>query len=225
MIRTWEEVNSKLASFTGDMEREGKELRFPVKLRIDGWNWAQKMLCAHTPRSRKMDLVIDTHNRSAVLPDDFYAVEGVYHKGKEKWLRPMRRTPGDVMYVEDDLPEYWVWANSMYLEFRAEYETSDITLLYWAYYPDVEYDEEINLTQNQVYVPNWSVGGLLHLTMAYCWTPGAVMAADINEYKINVDAGNPLQNPRSQQAREHLYWWNVISDSFPHPQVVHTYGN
>lgn len=227
MVRNWDELNARLDYFMDDPDRTepGGPIatpRFPTILRIMGFNWAQNMLCSHSPRELSMPLVIDRGNRSAVLPDDLYAVDAIYDGDIEQWWRPMRREPGDIRYEDDDLPEYWVWGDRLFMEKDVEYDSTDVTLYYWGYYPEIEYTQnngEVTITQPQIYSPLWAESALFHLTTAFCWTPGAVMAADINEYKITVDSGNPLQNPRSQQAREHLFWWNVILESHPSPQI------
>jgi len=232
MARNWTELNSLLDWFMDDKERGGpggepRPRRFPVPLRITGWNWAQRALCSHTPRARSETLTIDTGKRTAILPPDLFAIDSIYDARKEKWWRPMRREPGDTRYLDDDLPEFWEWAGHLYMETQVEYDSADVILYYWAYYPDIRYrvndDDEIDIIQEQIYTPDWAEAALCHLTTAFCWTPGAIMAADINEYKINVDAGNPLQNPRSQQAREHLFWWNVLLEAHPRP-LVHRYA-
>lgn len=228
MTKTWEELSPKLDYFMDDELRldaggEEKKRRFPIPLRIFAWNWAQKMLCAHTPRQRKVELTIDTGNRAAVIPDDLYAIEGIYDAELEQWWRPMRMEPGDIRYRDEDLPEWWIWGRHIYLETAPSYDTTDLTLYYWAYYPDVAFEikeDELVITRNVIYTPGWAEAALCHLATAFCWTPGAISAADINEYKITVDSGTPLHNPRSQQAREHLFWWNVILENQPRPQVM-----
>jgi len=241
MIRNWKEFNIILDLFTDDAERSegGGDLgipdveftegtpRFSEPLRIMGFNFALNMLCTHTPRAREMTLVIDEGNQSAVMPDDLYAIDAIYDAGRELWWRPMRYEPGDVRYQNDDLPEYWVWGRKIHLESSVDYGSSDLRLFYWAYYPEIRYrieknDEDKNvvvMTDEVIYAPLWAESALAHMTTAFCWQPGACMAADINEYKISVDSGNPLQNPRSQQAREHLFWWNVILDQHARPQI------
>lgn len=213
---TWTAVNTKLDLFLDDAEREGSDRLFPIALRVEAWNWAQRALCHHTPRQRSVTLVIDTDTRKAILPSDFYAMRGLYDKEREKWWRGIWLEEGDVQYTDDDLPEYRIWGGEMCLEDEISHGDTDYTLYYWAYWPDVEYDAtDEQYEQEQIYVPRWAELPLVHLTTATCLMPMELFSADLNQYKIRVEAGNPLQNPRAQSADFHLAWWNRLLDLFP----------
>ncbi len=218
MTTTWTKVDAKLDLFLNDPERTGGSQLFSVPLRIESWNWAQRMLCYHTPRKRRVVPKIDTGKRSIILPGDFYMVDSIYDSNREKWWRSMRRRPGDIRYTDEDLPEFWVWGNEMFLEDNVSYGSTDLTLYYWAYYPEVEYETVDNVTTvqgEQIHTPDWAELALVHLVTATCMMPGEVFAADINQYKIRIESGTPLHNPRAESAKYHLWWWNTIIDSFP----------
>lgn len=188
---------------------------FPLPLRIDAWNWAQKVLVQHTPRQQSVTLEVDTDGRSAVLPDDFFDVHGIYDSEEEYWWRRMAVRPGDYRDPDSDIPEYWVWNDRMILERELDHGDDHLTLYYWAYYPDVEYeigdtDEDITYEQETVYTPRWADPAMIHLAIAYCWQPGSVQASDINEWKIQVDSGTPMHNPRQAAAWDHYRWWNEL---------------
>ncbi len=231
-MTTWTQINQKLDLFMEDEPKKDADggLRprmFPESLRIEGWNWAQRVLCAHTPVQRTVKLVIDKDHRTGILPEDFFAVEGIYDRQEQQWWWPMRRRPGDVRYEDDSLCEFWVWGGKLFLEDDVPYDSDRLTLHYWAYYPDIAYDVGaenlgtdqqpvygIELKQKQVHTPRWAEVALLNLVCAFCFTPASIQAADVNEWKISVDSGNPLQNPRAQQAREHLFWYHAILEKF-----------
>jgi len=220
MAVTFSSLQAKLNRFADDALREdaGGEAEartFPLPLRIDGWNWAQRILVQHTPRQRSVTLEVDTDGRSAVLPDDFFEVYRIYDSEEEYWWRQMSSEPGQYRDPDSDLPEYWVWGDRMYLERDLDHGDDHLTLYYWAYYPDVEYavgdtDEDITYQQETVYTPRWAESAMLHLTIAYCWQPGSVQASDINEWKIQVDAGTPMHNPRQAAAWDHYRWWTEL---------------
>jgi len=217
-MTTWTRILAKLDLFLDDAERAGATRLFPVPLRVEAWNWAQSILTHHTPRERLAILTIETGKRQAVLPSDFLAMEGIYDADRERWWRPMRRRPGDVRYTDEELPEFWTWSNQVFLEDEISYTAGDLTLYYWAYYPDVEYTvagDTITYTQEQVYTPMWAELAMCHLVTATCMMPGEVFASDINQYKIRIESGTPLHNPRAQSADFHLTWWNTLMDKFP----------
>jgi hypothetical protein len=225
MITTWTKVNTKLDLVLYDAPRYNAagELVTPLfsePLRIECWNWAQRVLVHHTPRACSMTLVIETGEREAVLPDDFFAMQGIYDADNERWWSPVAWQPGDIRYADDKLETYWAFGDRLYLENTIEYSATNLTMYYWAYFPDVEYtlddDGNVeNLTQEILYTPQWAELALVHLCTATCMMPGEVFAADINEYKIRVDSGTPLHNPRKESAYFHLDMWHRLIDMFP----------
>jgi len=175
-----------------------------------------------------MTLVVNTGQREAVLPGDAFAVDRIYDSNEERFWRPAHFRPGDIRYADDELPEYWVQGDRLYLEDTLEYDQTDLTLYYWAYYPQVEctYDDDNeieNVTQGVIYTPKWAELALTHLTTASCMMPLEIFSADLNQYKIRVESGNPLQNPRMQSCNFHLQWWNMLIDRVS-PAYKDVYG-
>jgi hypothetical protein len=224
-MTTWAQIMRKLDWFLGDAIEGGEvdaDRTFPEILRIESWNWAQRLFCAHTPMARQTPLRIEEGGREALLPPDFYKVEGLYDAYNSRWWWPMRRRPGDVRVDDDDVCEFWIRGTRMFLESEADYQNNDLTLHYWAYYPDVEYVEVTHesdsgeqyvtpdVRKDSILTPEWGEAPLLHLTAAFCWTPGSVQAADINQWDIKLDSGTPLMNPRAEQAKLHLWWYDTL---------------
>lgn len=218
-MTTFSSLQTKLDYFLDDAYVEGQARRFNLPLRLYAWNWAQKYFAQnHTPREQSVTLSIDSGGRSASLPSDFLDIRGVYDSDEEYWWREMAVEPGDYRHTDSDLPEFWVWEDSLVLERDVGSDFTDLTLYYWAYWPDIEFsvgdtDEDITYTQETIYTPDWAELALCHLTTAICWHPGYVLASDINEWKITVDAGTPMHNPRQAAARENLWWYNHLVSS------------
>jgi len=233
MTTTWTTLNAKLSRFLDDTPRlnaAGEEIDplFAETLRIDSWNWAQRSLLAHSPRARTRTLDIETGEREAILPSDFYATQGIYDTTEERWWWPVNWQPGDTRYTDDDSLRYWTFAGRLYMENKISVSSTRLTLYYWAYYPEIEYhldddDEVDSYPQEVIYTPSWAEVALCHLTAAGCMNPGEIFASDINQYKIRVDSGNPLMNPREQSIKFHLSMWNWYMDLFPElrREVVH----
>jgi hypothetical protein len=211
---TFSSLQTKLDYFLDDAYSAGQARRFPLPTRLMAWNWAQKYFVNHTPREQSATLSIGTGGRQASLPDDFLAVKGIYDSGDEYWWREMEIKPGDYRHTDSDVPEFWIWGDTMYLE-RGMTGSTDLTLYYWAYYPSITYtiganDEAITYLSETIYTPSWAELPLCYLTTAICWHPGVVLASDINEWRIMVDAGTPMHNPRQAAAREALWWYNHL---------------
>ncbi len=209
------DIQVKLDRFLGDglPAEEGQERTFPLPLRVDAWNWAQKYFANHTPREREAVLEIGEGGRQASLPDDFLAVRGVYDQQEGHWWYELPIRAGDFRPADSDAPEYWIWSSSMHLE--RDVGSEDLTLYYWAYYPEIEFivgedNEDITYEQGDVYTPHWAELPLCYLTTAIAWHPGIVLASDINQWRIKVDSGTPMHNPREAAAREALWWYNRL---------------
>lgn len=225
MAVTFSSLQTKLDRFaddelTTDASGDAEERRFTLPSRIDSWNWAQRYFVHHTPRQRSCTLEIDTDGRSAVLPDDFFEVYGIYDSYEETWWHRTSFKPGDYRALDDDTLEYWVWDGAIILETDEDHGTDDLTLYYWAYWPDVEFsvgdtDEDITYEQESVYTPKWAELALVHLCIAWCWQPMAITANDINEWRIRVDSGTPMHNPRQAAAWDHYKWYNAILGHVP----------
>jgi len=211
----WSEINGKLDVFLGrEAEEGGKEFK-NEQLRVESWNWAQRLFVSHTPRQRQVTLSIESDNRSALLPADFYAAMGIYDSDYERWWRPVKFGPGDIRYSDDEVLQFWTWDTKLLLESTA---SDNLTLYYWAYYPDVEYEmqgTQVRVSQGVVYTPKWAELPLMHLTVSNVLQPMELFASNINEYKIRVESGNPEHNPRAQSALFHLNLYEALISRFP----------
>jgi hypothetical protein len=211
MSSTWAAVNAQLDRMLDD-ERDTKS--YSTLLRIDAWNWAQDLLCHHTPREMVTSAQIRGDGREILLPQDFFRVHGLYDADNERWWWPVTFKPGDIREQGEDELEYWTWGDKLYLQSTLS-TTADLELYYWAYWPKVEYRSADEITQDQIAIPRWTELAVMHLTAATCLMPSEIFASDINEYKIKVQAGTPLHNPRAQSMSYHLEWWHNILAMMP----------
>lgn len=204
-----------------DAGGEAQARAFPLPLRIDGWNWAQRVFVQHTPLQESVTLTINEDGRSADLPDDFLDVYCIYDEDEERWWREMAVRSGGYRDPDSDVLEYWIWGDTLNLEYDLDTDDDHLTLYYWAYYPEIEYsigedddgDEDpndITYSQEEIYTPDWAEPALIHLMVAYCWQPGSIQASDINEWRIMVDSGTPMHNPRQAAAWDHYRWYNDL---------------
>ncbi len=213
MVLTWSEVNSQLDLFLGD---EGAAAH-TLPLRIAAWNWAQRVFAQHTAREREAGVTIEADRMSASMPADFLQIASLYDPGTLKFWVPAHFQNGGYRAVLADMPLYWTWGNTLHLE-KPVSQGKDLTLFYYAYWPDVEteiVDGSLTVTQARVFVPDWSLLPLLHLAAANVLQPMAIQSSRNREYNIMIDSGKPTDNARSQQAREHYWWWNELMGKFP----------
>lgn len=212
---TWEELNGKLDYFLSDSDSDGDgTYTYDQPMRIASWNWSQRLVALHTPRSREGKLAVEADERSAVLPGDFLSVHRIYDAGTARWMRPMRKpVPGVVRSDSAELSQYWVWGGVLHFERTVDLGDTDITLYYYAYWPEVEYetvDSVVTTVQDEVLLHPWAILPCCHLTAANLLVPGAIQAARIRNWNIRIDSGVPTDNVRATQAREHLFWYEKL---------------
>ena len=144
---------------------------------------------------------------------DFVSIAGIYDADDlEWWMSASYPARGGWRTEDESLNLWWIWGETLYFEREVE-TTDDLTLYYWAYWPDLEL-ETVNSTVTEVVgdiiVPRWAELPCAHMCAAYCLQPGAMQAARLRQWGMQDDSGNPLHNSRALQAREHLQWWDEL---------------
>lgn len=220
---TWDQVNAKFDEFLGSEIEAGKLELKSLPLRIEAWNWAQDIFCAHTPLQKQMTLELEADGRTAILPSDVYAVDRIYDSEEERFWWPVHFEPGQIRRTGAEDLQFWKWEGQLYLEKNVSTSSTALTLYYWGYYPAIEYEEDsagvVTVHDGLVSTPRWAQMALMHLATAHIMQPGEVFASDINEYKIRIDSGNPEHNPRAQSADYHYKWYSWLVGLFPPAEV------
>lgn len=205
----WDDIDTTLSLFLDDTN--AAEPIYVQAQRIFSWNWSLRFLAQHTPREKQEVIVVNTDERSAILPADFLGIKAIYDSAAALWLRAMRIAQGSVRFDDGDTQQFWIWGNKLHFERDVDIGGTDLLLYYWAYWPEiVEVNDVVEM--GQVVIPSWAEMPLCHLTAANCLAPGAISAARIRNFNISVDSGRPTDNSRAVQAREHLFWWNQAID-------------
>jgi hypothetical protein len=212
------QLNQTLNFFLDDNPKTGaRDYQFPLPLRVEGWNFAQDTFSVHTMAEKTVALNLPPGARSIALPADYGAMGLVYDTKNNQTYTQKELSAGVVR--NDDVAQgfqYWAWGGQLFIDTD---KASTLKLSYFAYWPSVEYtvnaEGTVALTKDDVLVPRWSVQALLHLTAAYCLTPHAIRAAMDRNFDIDIASGTPIMNSRSQQAREHAWWYDHLLSKFP----------
>ncbi len=222
-MNTFDEINTTLCLFLDDNPEGGEtKYQFPLPLRIIGWNWAQGVFQTHTMREMTTRLSVAEGGRSAVLPSDYLLMALVYDRNNERTY--IRRTFAEGGFRNElgDNFAYWTWGGKLRFDRPV---TEQVDIEYYASWPKITYnlnnEGKVVYVQGDVLVPEWSHFALAHLTAAVVLQPPAITAAMSNEYKIKIDSGTPLDNPREQQARAHMWWYNDLIGNFQPQERVY----
>jgi hypothetical protein len=216
-MTTWDAINGKLCYFLDDNPAGGAAAyQFALPLRIDAWNWAQRFFQNHTAREQEAEITIDESGRAAPLPPDLIDIAMIYDRTNERTYSLRRFSEGAYRSESDEYFAYWKWAGRLHFS-RTVGKGEKLTVEYFAAWPKIEYavnDGNVVIVRDEILVPEWAELALAHLTAATVLQPPAITAAMSNEYKIKIDSGTPLDNPREQQARAHLWWYNELIGLF-----------
>lgn len=217
-MRTWSEISAKLSLFLSkEVEAGGKELK-SEPLRIESWNWAQRVFVHHTPLRKSVQLEVESDGRTAILPSDLLLVERLYDSEYERYWWPVKFGHGDIRYDDDDTLQFWEWGSLLHLGRALDPANCVLTVYYLSYYPDVEYSitgNVVSVTQPTILTPDWAELALFHLVAANVMQPMEITSSDISQYKIRVESGNPEHNPRAQSALYHLKWYDHLVGLMP----------
>ena len=143
MATNWTEIYERLDYFlndTGEAGGQPVDRQHSDQMRIFSWNWAQDVFAEHTARERESTLVIDKDSRSAILSEDCFEVAMIYDAAESLIYTPAKFQFGGTRYDDSDDYNFWVWGNTLYLG-RSVSHTEKLTLNYYAYWPDVEFEE------------------------------------------------------------------------------------
>lgn len=226
-MTTFDEINTTLCLFLDDSPKEGElKYQFPLPLRIAGWNWAQQVFQNHTLREATCSVVVDEAKRSATLPNDLVSIATIYDNLNERTYARRSFAAGGHRNDYSENFAYWTWGGRLRFD-RTVIEP--LVLEYYATWPNITYnvnnEGKVVYVNDAVLVPEWAHKALAHLTTAAVLHPPAITAAMSNEYKIKIDSGTPLDNPREQQARAELWWYNELIALCPVQTRVYGAGN
>jgi hypothetical protein len=219
----FDEINTTLRLFLDDNPEGGEaKYQFPLPMRIVGWNWAQSVFQNHTMREMTARLSIGEDKRHALLPADYLIMALVYDRSNERTYARRMFSEGGARNESGDNFAYWTWGGKLRFDRPV---TEQIDIEYYAAWPKIIYtlndQGKVTYVQGEVFVPEWAHLALAHLTAAAVLQPPAITAAMSNEYKIKIDSGTPLDNPREQQARAHAWWYNDLISRFPPQERVY----
>lgn len=219
---TWTDINVKLDHLLSvETSTGGKELQ-SLPHRINSWNWAQDVFVHHTPLQKSETIHVESGGRVADFPSDLYVIDRLYDANNERFWWPVSFRPGDYRYADEDVLQFWVWGSQIILEKEILTTSQDLTLYYWAYYPQVTYTTSgegntlaATAQEEIVYTPRWAEPALMHLCVSFMMVAGEIFASDINEYRLAIEAGNPIQNPRLESSKWHMQRYLGLVAMYP----------
>ena len=133
------------------------------------------------------------------MPTDMLFVKGLYSVSDKLYLRPFYARPE----VGDTGKAWYSWPRTLLHTYGVE---GQIDVEYYAYHSRIDADDA-----TEIEVPQWAVPAIVWLTMANILIPSSVSAANLAQYKIKVDSGNPEDNPMLLQVKHFIsqYEWLI----------------
>jgi hypothetical protein len=127
------------------------------------------------------------------VPTDYYEAQAIIVQATGEILPSAVFQPGSYHGTGVDSTNDWIEYPSGSITFSKVLGSSEVYELwysaYWTAPTDMD-DEEFELE-----VPESVITGMSYFSSAYLLTPGAIGAAEIRQFNIRVDSGNPEHNP------------------------------
>lgn len=127
------------------------------------------------------------------FPTDLYEVQAVIAQASGEILPRAVFHPGGYHGSVVDTTNDWIEYPAGSITFSKALDSNDIYELWYSAYWDAPLDMD-----DDSYVlepPDVLVTGIAYYAASYLLMPGAVGAAEIRQFNINVDSGNPEHNP------------------------------
>ncbi len=140
------------------------------------------------------------------MPADTLFIRGLFSEAKELWVRPVMAHPENLSTNTGmtwyEWPKGYVQTNNV---------SGAVWVDYYAYHPRFGGSDD---NQTMLY-PQWAEPGIIWLTMANILSPTAVSAANLAQYKIRVEAGDPEDNPMLLQVKHFITMYEWLIGKYP----------
>lgn len=147
------------------------------------------------------------------LPENLYDVEPLADSGL---IYFRQQSDGAKTYLAPSLYPtekkgellFTTWGNSLTLS-EAPPSGTDLYIFHFAYYTDPV------LSTDPVGIPNWAYPAFSLLMAAYSLTPVSVQSANISQWKVKSDSGNPEHNALRAQQRSFFEQYELELSRYP----------
>jgi hypothetical protein len=128
-----------------------------------------------------------------VLPTDLYEIQAITVNESGEMLPSAVFHPGSYHGEDIDKTNDWIEYPSGSVTFSKALDSGEVyDLWYTAYWtPPDDMEDENDVLE----VPEVLITAVAYYSSAYALMPGAVSAADIRQWNIDVDSGTPAHNP------------------------------
>lgn len=145
------------------------------------------------PKPQKSDITGTGSATEFVLPTDLYEIQAVIVEDTGEVLPSAVFQPGSYHGSEIDPTNDWIEYPSGSITFSKELDNGEIYQLWYSAYwtPPADLSDESEVLEP----PDVVLTGLAYYAAAYLLMPGAIGSAEIRQWNIEVDSGNPEHNP------------------------------
>lgn len=175
-----------------------------MPLVVDGIASALDAILPWVPK--KAIATIPSGTEVYVLPDDVYDVEAVFDKNAGIIIPMLQLEPGDVF-----LSDYWLSFPSGSLTFNAAL-ANDCILHYLTYWDKPETEQDLT---GDFEPPAVCMTPITYYAAAYVLLPSSVQSAEIRQFNVKADSGNPEHNPIEQSVKFLLALFRQGMDAIP----------
>lgn len=180
------ELKDRVLRFLSAIENDVFDESRDMPLVVDGIATAHDAILPWLPK--KAQATIDSGTEVYTLPDDVYDIEAVFNSSSGKIIPQLLFEPGSINYED-----YWFPFPEGFITFNEEI-SSDYTLMYLTYWDKPESEEDLD-SEDNIDPPSMVLPALTYFATAYVLMPDSVQTAEIRQWNVKADSGNPEHNP------------------------------
>lgn len=204
-MATYEELKDRVLHFLTAIEDSEFDESRDMDLVVDGIAAAHDAILPWIPK--KAQVTIPAGTEVYTLPDGVYDIEGVMDDTTKEVIAQLLLEPGSV-----NRETYWLPFPEGSITFSEE--LSNDCVMYYLTYWDKPIEPE-DLDDSDMEPPDMCLSPMVYFSTAYVLMPDSVQSAEIRQFNVKADSGNPEHNPIEKMVRFLLTMFRQDMDALP----------
>lgn len=175
-----------------------------MELVVDGISTAHDAILPWIPK--KAQIEIPSGTTVYELPDGVYDIQGIMDETAGEVINQLVLEPGVI-----NLASYWFPFPEGSVTFSEETQNA-LTMFYLTYWDKPSEEADLD---NDMEPPDMCLVPMTYFATAYVLMPDSVQTAEIRQFNVKADSGNPEDNPIEKMVKFLLTMFRQDMDSLP----------
>ena len=164
----------------------------------DGICGAHEAIMPYAPKFAQATLTAGSAGDLYTLPTDLYSIQAVQDVDSGKFIPRATLAPLTARSSTSISDNDWIEYPNGYLNLSVALSEGDqLRLYYFAYWNKPETESDLGFILE---VPTAALVGMMYYAGSHCLLPKSSNSANIRQFNLRVDSGNPEDNPLRVQA-------------------------